>query len=1001
MTLDEYEKSEHLLYREFAQQVRFIIEKAIAAKNLPVPQSIQCREKSPASVRKRLEENGKIDSPHIELERKDLAGARLIFYTDNDAESFLKGGIIYDNFKVDPSSIKFHYPTVENQNRRYQAQHFIVGLNDERAKLIEYSKYSGLRCEVQIHTILNHAWSETSHEIYKDEPREGFANKAMEAISRRLDKVMDKYLLPAGREFARIQHDYDRVKEGRTLFDADVWQQLKNASSNNERCDILSALKNEMLPNYDDLRPIFPEFIQPLVDAALAARGTPAQPITTTFGSYEGKSASDVTRIVVQVLESYRYIDVEATFRALCDLFRNETDSAIKKALVGAASSLAKYEAHVWRSAGPYVQSKLALLIDDTGPKARDGINPILIEVWGALLSSEISGTDWTATGVTISSGSIVVSDEVKSIRSKAMASLFVMFSQSQHDAERRNILHALRNSTSVPNIAEFSNELLSLTIEDNTRLAEHLTSECSQISYELLQTTEHEFLFDYRRAREIAEEEGDKFNSKGRAIALIKAIEAFRDKINGDPEFVRYKILVGFESVYPFHWDEPEYDYYAEQKYRNEEIDRFVSSIDPSSQAGWTTTIERCAKTRSDDGATFPAFVRFLQEIARANPIYANNIMLKGNPDVMRFASAILDGMYLSDDKPLYQRAIERELHGKHLHALAQHWRRSTPNRTVFATTMLNKAIESADELAVLELTAFAMQSSAAVPARDVFLVPGIQWLTTREDARWVNIVGYSPEASEFLTTISEDDAKLLLNSLISLPKITSPAERVIALISRSQMRAVWDYIGQRLERGKRNEGAPQYEDVPYRLHDLSKTLSQDIAIAIDSARAWYAKDASLFQYRGGRFLRAVFLDWEPAFASQLQQLVCVGSSDDANFVLAVMANYKKKLEAHPLFKAIIAKYPQDSAKHAVIRNSLMSTGVMWGQYGIVESFRITKETILPWCEDANADVKAFAENLVRILELQIAQEQKRADNDRLSRDGEEGDDDDNAPPK
>ncbi len=101
MRFSDYEREFHLRYAEFAQTVKQIIEKAIAAAGVPRPQSIQSRAKTAASLKARLEENGKLDSETVEQERKDLAGARLIFYTNTDADRFLSSHLLFDNFDVE------------------------------------------------------------------------------------------------------------------------------------------------------------------------------------------------------------------------------------------------------------------------------------------------------------------------------------------------------------------------------------------------------------------------------------------------------------------------------------------------------------------------------------------------------------------------------------------------------------------------------------------------------------------------------------------------------------------------------------------------------------------------------------------------------------------------------------------------------------------------------------------------------------------------------------
>src|SRR5260221_10960693 len=65
-----------------------------------------------------------------------------------------------ENFELHWEQTRIHHPTEENANQRYQAIHYTVSLNDARTALAEYTKFKGLRCEIQIQTILIHAWAE-------------------------------------------------------------------------------------------------------------------------------------------------------------------------------------------------------------------------------------------------------------------------------------------------------------------------------------------------------------------------------------------------------------------------------------------------------------------------------------------------------------------------------------------------------------------------------------------------------------------------------------------------------------------------------------------------------------------------------------------------------------------------------------------------------------------------------------------------------------------------
>src|SRR5258706_10077813 len=135
MNFKDYESGHVALYREFCQTVRDILEKATAAAGLPRPQSMQCREKDPKKLKTRLEEQGALESDSIETLRRDLAGARIIFYTNTDVDRFIGSQLISKNFEVEEDGIKIHHPTKEYDPRRYRGMHSTRRLKRGRSAL--------------------------------------------------------------------------------------------------------------------------------------------------------------------------------------------------------------------------------------------------------------------------------------------------------------------------------------------------------------------------------------------------------------------------------------------------------------------------------------------------------------------------------------------------------------------------------------------------------------------------------------------------------------------------------------------------------------------------------------------------------------------------------------------------------------------------------------------------------------------------------------------------
>jgi ppGpp synthetase/RelA/SpoT-type nucleotidyltranferase len=988
MNFDEYEKRLFSLYAEFAEKVRFIVEQAITATGgLPVLQSIQARAKAPDRLKARLEDAGLLESQSIQDERKDLAGVRLIFYTNTDVDRFLSSRLIFENFEIDQQATKIHHPTKENEGTRYQAIHYVVRLKDERTKLPEYAKFKGLRCEIQIQTILNHAWSETSHDIvYKDRPRDGFGTKAMETITKRFNNIMDKYLMPAGYEFQRVQHDYERLQQGKALFDRDAIASLTSTNSNNERYDLLVSLKDDALPNYDDIAAIYDDLRRPLLETARKARSTPVEPIETPFGNLQGKTSADVLRIIVEIFDHLRYVNVEETFNALCELFESESDADVRKQILDAVKRLAEYELTAWRQVGPQIQLLLANIVSQMDPDKQARLRPLIITVWQELLAGDLSGTTWSAGSVTLHSGALPVSDALKQIRTLAIEGLFALFKSAKTDGSKQEIFSALDAATQLPNQAEYSNELLALTLENAKQIVDFYIEISGSLSYELLEHLEHSLLWDYRRNRQLTEDEGGRFNCQTQAKALRSAIEAFRDRINADKELVRYKTLVGFESVFPQHWTDDEFDYQGVEEYRKSQVDAFVESITSENEAEWLAFMERCAATKSNDLATFPTFGTFVVALAKAKPAIVEWMLTSANADLLNFLPGFLDGLAQSGDAGVYQRIVTKFLdQAAQLTALARHWRNSKPTNPLQITEVLKKAIIAKDDIAVIECLLFAMEVARTdkAPPESDFFRPALEYLTENNDSRWVRGAWFLRTTAGFFEHLTDADAALLLQNLVSLPRIGHEAERLLGLIAERHLQAVWKYFGDRLTHETSKGEDEKYEAVPYSFHGLEKQLSRDAGLAVSSGREWFSRDNKLFRFRGGRLLSAAFPHCTEEFAQALASLVANGNDIDADFVLGIMQNYRGEPATHEVLKQIVARYPQDESKLSRVRISFDNTGVVSGEFGMVEAYRAKKQAILTWTSDERPEVRQFAELHAAELDRRIISEQKRADED------------------
>jgi ppGpp synthetase/RelA/SpoT-type nucleotidyltranferase len=310
MNFEMYEKKMRNDYAGLAETVGVVLTAAIEDHpNLRLPQ-VEHRAKDPESLKKKLEEAGALESENIEEVIKDLAGCRLVFYTNSDVSQFWSSGIVRDNFEIDWERTKIHHPSPDTSSATelFISNNYVVRLNDQRVALPEYARFSGMWCEIQVQTTLNHAWSEMAHDtIYKKPKLKGFGGRLMQGIEQRMKKIMHDYLLPAGYEFQKVATDFERLYSGKELFDQGALTALASCKDNNERHDLLERFGTYVLPNYDDLKSVHPEIRSAVVSAIKQARETPMRPIDTPFGALPGYTVEQVMSVAINILNQLRH----------------------------------------------------------------------------------------------------------------------------------------------------------------------------------------------------------------------------------------------------------------------------------------------------------------------------------------------------------------------------------------------------------------------------------------------------------------------------------------------------------------------------------------------------------------------------------------------------------------------------------------------------------------------------------------------------------------------
>lgn len=158
-------------YSALADRIEQLIGELLSAKKLRV-HSVTTRVKAKDSLRNKLiAEPGKYSGLK---QVTDVCGARIITYFEDEVDKI--AALIENEFLVDPDNSIDKRQTLDVDRFGYASVHYVVRLHPRRANLSEYERFTEMPFEVQIRSILQHAWAEIEHDLqYKSKesvPRE-------------------------------------------------------------------------------------------------------------------------------------------------------------------------------------------------------------------------------------------------------------------------------------------------------------------------------------------------------------------------------------------------------------------------------------------------------------------------------------------------------------------------------------------------------------------------------------------------------------------------------------------------------------------------------------------------------------------------------------------------------------------------------------------------------------------------------------------------------------
>ena len=146
-------------FTELRLRVKDLVDKLLDERGIRV-HTVVARVKKRPSLERKLHRH---DPPYPSLDAiTDLVGARVITYFSDEVDRVRD--LLDAEFEVDTVNSRDVRATIDPDRFGYVSLQYVVSVSPARTALPEWRRFAGFRFEIQVRSILQHAWAEIEHD---------------------------------------------------------------------------------------------------------------------------------------------------------------------------------------------------------------------------------------------------------------------------------------------------------------------------------------------------------------------------------------------------------------------------------------------------------------------------------------------------------------------------------------------------------------------------------------------------------------------------------------------------------------------------------------------------------------------------------------------------------------------------------------------------------------------------------------------------------------------
>lgn len=873
----------------------------------------------------------------------------------------------------------------------YRGTHIIFRLDGERSKLVEYRKYAGFKCEIQVSTILFHAWSEVEHDIiYKPQGEEKLLRTlGLDDLEESFQKLMVEHIQAATFQLDYLNKKYKDITKAGEILSSDFLVDIASSRSNDEIYEILEVI--------EDFYYRKPEETLAIVNAVISKQVLPPM-VIHRFGDQEihGRSHKDLVLKSIVLLSNIRYFKPDEVLDLAARL-SHEEDKQISSEALEVVREFAKYDYNILTKSKIGYGAQRKILDFMLGWSMEERIQHLdFIEVAAKkLLSSTVEGSELTAeNNLTIHFEAVTPSNFLKKIRQETMDLIYDLYQTAADPKMRLRVAQVLEEVTQTPSNVAYGDDLIEMIKEDLGYLID--------IYRNMLFEDDGKIIKNLAVVEAIEQtlrwiNKTDKFRTQNS--------EDLRKEILQDEFYQLFRLLVGDPITYREEegWDT------AKQK-RAEEIDKLIDSIEEAHIEEWSDKLNRIAAQHAMvDDWQFNIFRFFLQKLTQVKPRLADKILSEAftnNLPLKHFTVSFLGGFRIGVQFELWDKyadkitkAQDTQLMSAILYSLilpeGMNLEKSIREHDLdLVDNIVKKRVpfsflkERDDQTLHHALINVLGRNYKRYPERIEPLIreeiknnPGLldmffaefPVLTMRD---WIHIQELQSETIEFLK-----------EAMVELPDIDWHVQGLLLAIGRRDgLRAVLDVFLKRIQQDakekkkRRRLGDDRYAAIPYHINsDLRDFIAQHPEYK-EVASEWVVGMTtgwSVYNWHVSDFLQSIGGGFEEILMS------LVGKGDDSSLMKAARAIQSIEGSNFDLCIEIVRRTDNERILSQIASN-MHATGVVSGEYGIAMAFEGKAKTLEKFKNDESERVRKFVARMIKSFQESARRERQRADEER-----------------